>query len=65
MKAPHETKLSGTEEIPPLDASTRPVRLESRAGWAGNNVNADILNLAVSKIWASKLYTVTLLAYIK
>ena len=32
MKAPHETKLSGTEEIPPLDASTRPMRLESSAG---------------------------------
>ena len=31
MKVPHETKLSGTEEIPPLDASTRPVRLESSA----------------------------------
>ena len=29
MKAPHETKLSGTKEIPPLDASTR---LESSAG---------------------------------
>ena len=31
MKAPHETKLSGTKEIPPLDASTRPVQLESSA----------------------------------